>query len=105
MQGFFIRAFIRIISYLVYVVSFYVLQYFLSTRENRWLGWILPLRYFLMGVASATSPDANFPVVTAFLLGGGTHCIIHIIIYCVGRDKVRRRMADRVDKMNIQDLG
>lgn len=104
MQGFFMRAFIRIVSYLVYVVSFYVLQYFLSTRENRWLGWILPSRYFLMGVSSAFNPT-TLPVVTAFLLGGGCNCAIHIIIYCIGRDKVRRRRADQLQKMSIQDLG
>lgn len=104
MQGLLLRGLQRVVMYLFYVVSFYILQYFLSTRENRWLGWILPLRYFLMGIMSAFGAAAQ-PAVTAFLLGGGTHCAIHIIIYFVGRERVRRRMADRVDKMNIQDLG
>ena len=40
-----------------------------------------------------------------FLLGGGIWCAIHLLLYYAGRGKVKRRRADQVDKMNIQDLG
>lgn len=81
--------------FIVVIVLFlgqFPLQYFLSTRERKWLGYLLPVVNLLWGV------------VAGFLLGFGIVCVIHILIYRIGRDKVRRRMADRVDKMNIQDL-
>lgn len=94
--------------FIVVVVLFlgqFPLQYFLSTRESRWLGYLLPVINILSGVLWALNAMTLPAVVAGFLLGGGISCAIHVLIYRIGRDKVRRRMADRVDKMNIQDLG
>lgn len=90
---------------IVLIVGQFFLQYFLSTRESRWLGYLLPILNILSGVIWALNALTLPAVVAGFLLGGGISCAIHVLIYRIGRDKVRRRMADRVDKMNIQDLG
>lgn len=94
--------------FIVVVVLFlgqFPLQYFLSTRESRWLGYILPVINILCGVLWALNAMTLPAVLAGFLLGGGITCAIHVLIYRIGREKVRRRMADRVEKMNIQDLG
>lgn len=94
--------------FIVVIVLFlgqFPLQYFLSTRESRWLGYLLPVINILSGVLWALNAMTLPAVVAGFLLGGGIVCAIHVLIYRIGRDKVRRRMADRVEKMNIQDLG
>lgn len=93
-----------VVTLLILVGQFF-LQYFLSTRESKWLGYILPVINILSGVLWALNATTLPAVVAGFLLGGGIGCAIHILIYRVGRDKVRRRMTDQVDKMNIQDLG
>ena len=93
-----------VVALLILVGQFF-LQYFLSTRESRWLGYILPVINILSGVIWALNAMTLPAVVAGFLLGGGISCAIHLLIYRIGRDKVRRRMTDRVDKMNIQDLG
>ena len=77
----------------VLTIGQFPLQYFFSTRESKWLGYILPVVNILWGVVAGP------------LLGSVICCVIHVLIYRAGRDKVRRRMTDRVDKMNIQDLG
>lgn len=97
-----IRFFIVII---VLFLGQFPLQYFLSTRESKWLGYILPVLNILSGVLWALNATTLPAVVAGFLLGGGIFCAIHLLIYRIGRDKVRRRMSDRVKKMNIQDLG
>lgn len=90
---------------IVVIIGQFFLQYFLSTRESKWLGYILPILNILSGVIWMLNALTLPAAVVGFLLGGGIGCAIHILIYRTGRDKVRRRMADRVDKMNIQDLG
>lgn len=97
-----VRFFVVVI---VLFVGQFFLQYFLSTRESKWLGYILPVLNILSGVLWALNSMTLPAVVAGFLLGGGISCAIHVLIYRIGRDKLRRRMADRVDKMNIQDLG
>lgn len=94
--------------FIVVVVLFlgqFPLQYFLSTRESRWLGCILPIMNLLWGMVWALNAMTLPAAVAGFLIGGGIVCAIHVLIYRIGRDKVRRRMTDRVEKMNIQDLG
>lgn len=97
-----VRFFVVVI---VLFVGQFFLQYFLSTRESKWLGYILPILNILSGALWALNAMTLPAVVAGFLLGGGISCAIHVLIYRIGRDKLRRRMADRVDKMNIQDLG
>ena len=77
----------------VILVGQFFLQYFLSTRESKWPGYILPVINILWGVMAGPP------------LGGLIFFVINVLIYRIGRSKVRRRMADQVDKMNIQDLG
>lgn len=77
----------------VLTIGQFPLQYFFSTRESKWPGYLLPVLNILSGVAAGP------------LLAGVIFFVINVLIYRVGRDKVRRRLADRVDKMNIQDLG
>lgn len=83
---------LKVIIVLVLFLGQFPLQYFLSARENRWLGCILIIGNLLLGLAAS-------PIVGVIV------CAVHLLIYRIGRVKARRRMADRVDKMNIQDLG
>ena len=93
-------AFRTILFVLLFLVVPFLLQYFLSTREAKWPGLILPALCLLLGLVYTLSAT-----VAAFLLGGGVPCLLHMALYGAGRSRVRRRSRDRVEKMNIQDLG
>lgn len=99
-----IRTTIFLALVLVVFVGLFFLQYWLSTRQDRWLGLILPALSFLMGVVYSLSATTIPAAIAAFLLGGGICCAIHLLLYRVGRSRVWARQRDRLDKMNIQDL-
>jgi len=90
---------------LVILVGQFFLQYFLSTRETKWLGFIIPVVNCLLGLVYASSATTVPAAVAGFLLGGGIFCAVNLLLYGLGRNRVRHKRADRVDKMNIQDLG
>lgn len=94
-----------IIFVLVVFAGQFFLQYFLSTRETKWPGLIIPVVNCLGGAVFALNATTIPAALTGFLVGGGIFCAINLLLYKLGRSRVRRRQADRVDKMNIQDLG
>ena len=94
------RVTFTIILALTMLIGQFFLQYFLSVRESRWPGLVLPALCVLVGLLYTFSPAAAI----GFLIGGGIPCLVHLAIYGAGRGRVRRRRQDQVEKMNIQDL-
>ena len=96
-----------LILMLVLLVGVPVLQVFLSRRENRWPGLLLPLLTFLYSlvmVCSVTAYEGGIPwgASLASLILGNIPTVILLAIYAACREKHRRR--SEMDKMNIADL-
>ena len=92
---------------LVFVVGGILLQIFLSKRESRWPGLILPLLSFLYSLLMACSAVAYSekiiwgPILTSLILGN-IPTVILLAIYAACREKRRKR--GELDKMQISDL-
>lgn len=86
------------------------LQIFLSKRESRWPGLVLPVLAFLFGLLyplNMIAPDEGITVsfIIQMLIAwfiGNIPTIILLAIYYGCRGKQRRNK--QLDKMNIQDL-
>ncbi len=84
------------------------LQIFLSRRESRWPGLVLPLLAFLqslllpLNVADTGSTSQNILLVVVTLLAGNIPTLILLAIYWAVREK--RNVKNQLDKMNINDL-
>ena len=96
---------------LVFVLALLVggvfLQIFLSKRESRWPGLILPLLSFLYSLlmaCSAVAYNGGIPwgAILASLVLGNIPTVILLAIYADCRDRFRKR--SELDKMNIKDL-
>lgn len=96
---------------LVFVLALLVggvfLQIFLSKRESRWPGLILPLLSFLYSLlmaCSAVAYNGGIPwgAILASLVLGNIPTVILLAIYAACRDRFRKR--SELDKMNIKDL-
>ena len=101
------RVTISLVFLLVLLVGIVLLQIFLSKREGRWPGLILPLLTFLYSLlmaCSAVAYNGGFPwgAVLASLVLGNIPTAVLLAIYCSCRERRKRR--DDVEKMNIQDL-
>ena len=85
-----------------------ILQIFLSRRESRWPGLVLPLLTFLisllnvLSVRDTGSVSENVLVVLVTVLVGNIPTLVLLAIYWAAREK--RRIKDQIDKMNIDDL-
>ncbi|MCH1981409.1 hypothetical protein MCG98_02300 [Ruminococcus sp. OA3] len=87
-----------------------ILQFFLSKKENRVLGLILPcitFMYSLLCVLNVVIMDAMsswevFGVIVGRLVLTNISTVILLAIYLVCREKLKRKK--QLDKMNIQDL-
>lgn len=106
---------VNLIIFLILVVGGILLQIFLSSRENKWLGLILPGLTFLysllivlnIGTFSYLEPNGSvsagiiFPIIVTFLIGNiPTFVLLGIYMAC--REKFKKEKE--IDKMNIQDL-
>lgn len=84
------------------------LQIFLSRRQSRWPGLVLPLLTFLVSLLylfnlmDSGSTGQNILMALVTLLLGNLPTLILLAIYWAAREKLRRR--SELDKMNIQDL-
>ena len=84
------------------------LQIFLSKRESRWPGLILPLLTFLwsllgpLNVMDTGSVSRNVLLVLVTLLAGNIPTLLLLAIYWAVREK--RRVRDQIDKMKIDEL-
>ena len=92
---------------LVFVVGGILLQIFLSKRESRWPGLILPLLTFLYSLVmacSAVAYNGGIPwgPILASLILGNIPTVILLAIYFACREKFRKR--SELDKMSIDDL-
>ena len=101
----------RVTIVLVFVLALLVggvfLQIFLSKRESRWPGLILPLLSFLYSLlmaCSAVAYNGGIPwgPILASLVLGNIPTVILLAIYAACRERFRKR--SELDKMNIKDL-
>ena len=93
---------------LLLLVGGVLLQIFLSKRESRWPGLVLPLLTFLcsllgpLNVADTGSVSQNFLLVAVTLLAGNIPTLVLLAIYWAAREKYRVR--DQMEKMGKQDI-
>ena len=94
----------------VLIVGIVCLQIFLSKRESKWPGLVLPILAFLFGLLyplNMVAPDEGVTVsfiIQIFIVWvmGNIPTIILLAIYFGCRGKQRRNK--QLNKMNIQDL-
>lgn len=84
-----------------------LLQIFLSKREGKWPGLILPLLSFLYSMVmmlSAAAYNGGVPwgAILASLILGNIPTVILLAIYFTCREKFRKR--SELEKMHISDL-
>ena len=84
-----------------------LLQIFLSRREGKWPGLVLPVLPFLYSLVMALSAVAYNggipwgPILASLILGNIPTALL-LVIYFACREKLRKR--SELDKMNISDL-
>lgn len=96
-----------VIVLLVLVAGGILLQIFLSRRQSRWPGLVLPgltFLYSLLMVLGAVAFNGEFPwgPILACLLLGNIPTIVLLAIYWAAREKFR--VKSQMDKMKINDL-
>jgi len=92
---------------LVFIGGGIWLQIFLSKKESKWFGLILPFitfAYSLLMVFSIAVTDGMdiFGLIASTLFVANIPTIILLAIYFGCREKIKRKKA--LEKMNIQDL-
>ena len=93
---------------LVFVVSGILLQIFLSKRESRWPGLVLPGITFLsslllvLNVTAMENVRAVIASVLSALIAGNMPTLVLLAIYLACRSGQRKK--SEIDKMNINDL-
>ena len=98
---------VALCSILPFLIGLVVLQVFLSKRESKWPGLILPLLSFLYSLVmalSAAAYNAGIPwgPILASLILGNIPTVILLAIYAACREKFHKR--SELDKMQIKDL-
>ena len=98
---------VALCSILPFLIGLVVLQVFLSKRESKWPGLILPLLSFLYSLVmalSAVAYNGTIPwgPILASLILGNIPTVILLAIYFACREKFRKR--SELDKMHINDL-
>ena len=84
-----------------------LLQVFLSRREGKWPGMVLPVLSFLYSLVMAFSAVAYNggipwgPILASLILGNIPTALL-LVIYFACREKLRKR--SELDKMQINDL-
>lgn len=95
---------------IIFLVGLIILQVFLSKRENKWLGLILPIINIIysivavLGLATFSGQSIGeiiMQLIMVFLVSN-ISTIILIAIYLACREKFKKKKE--IDKMNIQDL-
>lgn len=99
---------VSLIILLVFLVGIVLLQIFLSRRESRWPGLILPLLTFLsalllpLNVMDTGSVSENILLAVVTLLAGNLPTLVLLAIYWAAREKFRVR--NQMEKMGKQDI-
>ncbi len=84
------------------------LQIFLSRRESRWPGLVLPLMAFLwslllpLNVMDTGSVSRNILTLLVTLLVGNIPTLVLLAVYWAAREK--RRVKSQIDIMKIDEL-
>lgn len=97
-----------LIFLLLFGVGGILLQIFLSKRESRWPGLVLPLITFLnallsvLNIVDTGSVSQNVLLVLTTVLVGNIPTLVLLAIYWAVREK--RRVKAQIDKMQIDDL-
>lgn len=97
-----------LLALLIFAVGGILLQIFLSRRESKWPGLVLPLLTFLtsllnvLAVADTGSVSQNVLLVLTTLLIGNIPTLVLLAIYWAVREK--RRVKAQMGRMNIDDL-
>lgn len=97
-----------LLFFLVILVGGISLQIFLSKRESRWPGLVLPMLTFLwsllgpLNLMDTGSVTQNILMVLVTLLAGNIPTLILLAIYWAVREK--RRVKDQIDIMKIDEL-
>lgn len=100
----------RTLVFLLFIAGVITLQIFLSKRESKWVGLVLPVIAFLFSLLyplNMVAPSEGvtvgfvFQMIIVWLIGN-IPTIIFLAIYFSCRGKQRRNK--QLDKMNIQDL-
>ena len=100
----------RTLLFLLIIVGIILLQVFLSKRESKWPGLVLPIITFLFGLlyplnmavpSEGATAGFLFQMIFVWVLGN-IPTIVFLAIYFGCRGKQRRNK--QLDKMNIQDL-
>lgn len=100
---------VSLIILLVFIVGGVLLQIWLSKRESRWPGLILPLLTLLsslllpLNVADTGSVSRNILLVLVTLLAGNIPTLVGLAIYWAARERFRVRK--QMEKMGKQDIG
>lgn len=93
---------------LLFGVGGILLQIFLSRRESKWPGLVLPLLtllqslLYVLSVADTGSVSQNVLLVLSTLLVGNIPTLGLLAVYWAAREK--RRIKAQMDKMQIDDL-
>ena len=99
---------VLIVFFLVFIVGGTLLQIFLSKRESKWSGLVLPTITFLwsllmvLNVTAMESIRAVVASVLSALLAGNIPTLILLAIYFTCRGKQKKK--NEVEKMQINDL-
>lgn len=101
---------VNTLLFLALLVGIVLLQIFLSRRESRWPGLVLPILFFLFSLVyplnMAFLPDMStgqlIVQLVLVLVFANIPTFILLAIYFACREKYRRKK--QLDKMNIQDL-
>ena len=96
------------VTYLIlFLVGVVLLQIFLSRRQNKWAGLILPAIWLIVSVLFILFRTVNadeswfWQVASSFLLLNIPTAVL-LVIYFICREKFL--VQKQVEKMNIQDL-
>ena len=102
--------FLPIIIMSIFLPGIIILQIFLSKRENKWLGLILPMISVLFSIMTLITLTVMWDVSVVERIGqsimllvvSNIPTIILMAIYLACREKSKKKKE--MDKMNIQDL-
>ena len=99
---------VLIVFFLVFIVGGTLLQIFLSKRESKWPGLVLPTITFLwsllmvLNVTAMETMKAVIASVLSTLIAGNIPTFILLAIYFTCRGKQKKK--NEVEKMQINDL-
>jgi cell division protein FtsW (lipid II flippase) len=102
------KAFFTIVFLILLGGGAIALQIFLSRRENRWFGLIMPILTFLisliyvLNVADVGDTTSTVMTIISVFLFANIPTAVFIVIYFACRERYKRKR--NLDKMKSQDL-